>query len=60
LKHDRFDLHRRGHRLFRRERALRPRLRKIVRRFMENIIVGLVSLALFIYLLVAMLQPEKF
>jgi len=27
---------------------------------MENIIVGLVSLALFIYLLVAMLQPEKF
>ncbi|NBV22790.1 MAG: K(+)-transporting ATPase subunit F [Proteobacteria bacterium] len=27
---------------------------------MENIIVGLISLALFIYLLVAMLRPEKF
>jgi len=27
---------------------------------MENLIVGLISLALFIYLLVAMLRPEKF
>jgi len=27
---------------------------------MENIIVGVVSLLLFIYLLVAMIRPEKF
>jgi K+-transporting ATPase KdpF subunit len=27
---------------------------------MENIIVGLIALLLFAYLLVAMLQPEKF
>jgi len=27
---------------------------------MENIIVGIVSLLLFVYLLVAMLRPEKF
>lgn len=27
---------------------------------MENLIVGLISLALFIYLLAAMLRPEKF
>jgi K+-transporting ATPase KdpF subunit len=28
--------------------------------FMENIIVGIVSLLLFGYLLVAMIRPEKF
>ena len=28
--------------------------------FMENIIVGAVALLLFIYLLVAMVRPEKF
>jgi K+-transporting ATPase KdpF subunit len=28
--------------------------------FMENIIVGVVSLLLFVYLLVAMIWPEKF
>jgi len=27
---------------------------------MENLIVGLIALALFVYLLVAMLRPEKF
>jgi len=27
---------------------------------MENIIVGIVALLLFVYLLVAMLRPEKF
>jgi len=27
---------------------------------MENLIVGIVSLLLFIYLLVAMIRPEKF
>jgi K+-transporting ATPase KdpF subunit len=31
-----------------------------VREAMENIIVGLVALLLFIYLLVAMIRPEKF
>jgi K+-transporting ATPase KdpF subunit len=29
-------------------------------RLMENIIVGFVSLLLFVYLLVAMIRPEKF
>jgi K+-transporting ATPase KdpF subunit len=29
-------------------------------RFMENLIVGLISLALFAYLLFAMIKPEKF
>lgn len=28
--------------------------------FMENLIAGLIALALFAYLLVAMLKPEKF
>jgi K+-transporting ATPase KdpF subunit len=28
--------------------------------FMENIIVGLIALALFVYLIVAMVYPEKF
>jgi len=27
---------------------------------MENVIVGIISLALFLYLLFAMLKPEKF
>jgi len=27
---------------------------------MENLLVGIISLALFIYLVVAMLRPEKF
>jgi len=27
---------------------------------MENVIIGLIALALFAYLLVAMLKPEKF
>ncbi|HUC86024.1 MAG TPA: K(+)-transporting ATPase subunit F [Candidatus Acidoferrales bacterium] len=29
-------------------------------KFMENIIVGLIALALFVYLFVAMVRPEKF
>jgi K+-transporting ATPase KdpF subunit len=28
--------------------------------FMENIIVGLIALALFVYLVIAMVYPEKF
>jgi K+-transporting ATPase KdpF subunit len=28
--------------------------------FMENIIVGLIAVALFVYLVVAMVYPEKF
>jgi K+-transporting ATPase KdpF subunit len=31
-----------------------------VRVAMENIIVGIIALLLFVYLLVAMLRPEKF
>jgi K+-transporting ATPase KdpF subunit len=31
-----------------------------VRPGMENLIVGLVALLLFVYLLVAMIRPEKF
>jgi K+-transporting ATPase KdpF subunit len=30
------------------------------RQAMENIIIGIVALLLFVYLLVAMLRPEKF
>lgn len=33
---------------------------KNIRIIMENLIVGLIALALFAYLLVAMLRPEKF
>ena len=44
------------------QRAVRPRLRKTLtpHTSMETIIGGLVALLLFIYLLVAMLRPEKF
>gem|GEM_PF-813672 len=33
---------------------------KSYRRFMENLIVGIISLLLFGYLFVAMIWPEKF
>jgi K+-transporting ATPase KdpF subunit len=35
-------------------------VRKTLIYFMENIIVGLIALALFAYLFVAMVYPEKF
>jgi K+-transporting ATPase KdpF subunit len=35
-------------------------VRKTVRNFMENIIVALIALALFAYLFIAMVYPEKF
>ena|GEM_PF-1786233 len=35
-------------------------MRETLRSIMENIIVVLISLALFAYLLFAMLKPEKF
>jgi K+-transporting ATPase KdpF subunit len=34
--------------------------RKCKERSMENIVVGIISLLLFIYLLAAMIRPEKF
>jgi K+-transporting ATPase KdpF subunit len=59
-KHDRFDLHRNHRGLFPGQRVLRSRVREALRTLMENIIVGLISLALFAYLLFAMLKPENF
>jgi K+-transporting ATPase KdpF subunit len=41
-------------------RALRPLVRETVRTFMENLVVGLIALALFAYLFIAMVRPEKF
>jgi K+-transporting ATPase KdpF subunit len=35
-------------------------VRKTLRHFMENIIVGLIALVLFGYLFIAMVYPEKF
>jgi K+-transporting ATPase KdpF subunit len=35
-------------------------VRKTVRNFMENLVVGLIALALFAYLFIAMVYPEKF
>jgi K+-transporting ATPase KdpF subunit len=43
------------------QRAVCPLLRETLnRRFMENLIVGVVALLLFAYLFVAMIRPEKF
>ena len=54
-------LHRNCRRVLRRVRALRDRLRKaLTKTFMENIILGIISLALCVYLIVAMIRPEKF
>ena len=47
--------------LLRDQRPVRPLLRKaVVGTFMENLIVGLVALLLFVYLFLAMIRPEKF
>ncbi len=37
-----------------------PAFAKKSRRTMENIVVGIISLLLFVYLFVAMVWPEKF
>jgi K+-transporting ATPase KdpF subunit len=62
LGHDGFDIHCCDGRLLRFGRLLRQVLREALNRgdFMENIIVGIVALLLFIYLFVAMIRPEKF
>jgi K+-transporting ATPase KdpF subunit len=55
------DLHRNGGLVFCGLRALRARLRKaLTKSFMENLILGIISLALCVYLIVAMIRPEKF
>jgi K+-transporting ATPase KdpF subunit len=42
-------------------RALRARLRKTLGVYsMENIILGIISVALCVYLIVAVIRPEKF
>jgi K+-transporting ATPase KdpF subunit len=46
--------------LFYRERSLRASLREAVGAKMETAIVGIIALLLFVYLLVAMIRPEKF
>ena len=40
--------------------AVRDRLSKTLTKFMENLILGIISVALCVYLIVAMLKPEKF
>jgi len=59
LTHDGFYLHRRDDRGFFGGGILRPLVRQTLN-IMENIIVGLIALALFVYLVVAMVYPEKF
>jgi len=39
---------------------MRSAARNFDQNFMENLILGLISLALCVYLIVAMLKPEKF
>lgn len=46
--------------VLRSQRLVRPPLRDTVGAFMETIIVGIIAVALFIYLFVAMIRPEKF
>ncbi|MGH7994589.1 MAG: K(+)-transporting ATPase subunit F [Limisphaerales bacterium] len=40
--------------------AVRDRLPKTLTKFMENLILGIISVALCVYLIIAMLKPEKF
>ena len=48
-------------RIFRGVFALCARLREtLTKNFMENLILGIISVALCVYLIVAMLRPEKF
>jgi len=56
--YDRPDLHRHGCGLLCGQRFLRPFLRETL--IMENIIMVGISVLLFLYLVVAMLRPEKF
>jgi K+-transporting ATPase KdpF subunit len=39
---------------------VRPLVRQTLNRFMENLIIGVIALALFAYLFVTMIYPEKF
>ena len=60
-KYERPDLCRRDRGVLRFERALRPLVRAAIRRWnMETLLIGLIALALFGYLFVAMVWPEKF
>jgi K+-transporting ATPase KdpF subunit len=58
--YERPPLRRRRYHLFRGQRAVCALLRKTLGAVMETIIVGILALLLFVYLLVAMLRPEKF
>jgi K+-transporting ATPase KdpF subunit len=43
-----------------RSRSTRSAAKNSDQNFMENIILGIISLALCVYLIVAMIRPEKF
>ena len=58
--YERPDLHRGNDCVLRHRWTLHQALRKTVGLIMENLIAGIIALLLFIYLLVAMLRPEKF
>jgi K+-transporting ATPase KdpF subunit len=60
LSHDGSHLHRCDGRDVSRRATVRPLVRETLNYFMENIIVGLIALALFAYLVIAMVYPEKF
>jgi K+-transporting ATPase KdpF subunit len=60
LTYGRLNLRWNHHRVFYRERFLRAFLRKTLGRQMETAVVGIIALLLFVYLLVAMIRPEKF
>jgi K+-transporting ATPase KdpF subunit len=59
LSHDGFDFHPRHGRILRGEHSLHLRLRETVN-VMENIIVGIVSLGLIVYLFWTLIRPESF
>ena len=59
MDYGRSHLHRRDAGVLCRQRPLRDGLRKTLKR-METIIAAIIALLLFVYLLYAMLRPEKF
>jgi K+-transporting ATPase KdpF subunit len=58
--YERPDLHWNRRDVLHQQRALRPPLRETLGGNMENLIVGVIALLLFVYLFVAMIRPERF
>ncbi len=60
VSYERFDIRRGGGGFFPGKRPVRAVLRKIIGQIMGGIIISLIAFVLFVYLLTAMLYPEKF